>query len=102
MAPEDFQRFEWLIAMDHSNARHLRRAGAPAARLRLLRSFDPALAHLAPDDPGLAVPDPYVGGEGGEGGEEGFEAVYEMVASACAGLLDELLRGRVGGGERGP
>src|SRR5437764_1006613 len=34
----DFTRFDWLIAMDRSNAANLRRHGAPADKIRLMRS----------------------------------------------------------------
>ena len=51
---------------------------ADRAKIRLLRSYDPAAA----DDPdGLDVPDPYYGGE------RGFERVLDQVEAACAGLL---------------
>lgn len=83
-AREDVARFEWLIAMDRSNAKNLVRAGAPAGRVRLLRSFDPA----APKDltgEGPDVPDPYYGGE------SGFDEVWTMVDAASAGLLAFLL-----------
>ena len=77
--------FDWLIAMDHSNAARLRSLGAIHSRVRLLRSFDPALAHLPPDSAGLEVPDPYYGGD------EGFDDCYAMIERACKGLLDTLL-----------
>ena len=49
-----------------------------AAKVRLLREFDPA----AGGD--LDVPDPYFGGP------DGFEDVFDMVERACAGLLRTL------------
>jgi protein-tyrosine phosphatase len=83
----DFERFHHLIAMDRSNLRAILGAGSrhglEASRVRLLRSFDPALRG-APEHE-LEVPDPYYGGD------EGFDTVYRMVDSACAGLLDHLL-----------
>jgi protein-tyrosine phosphatase len=78
--PDDFERFDLLIAMDRRNARELL-ALAPddeaAEKVRLLREFDPAA-----DD--LDVPDPYYGGD------DGFETVLDMVEAACRGLLDEI------------
>ena len=54
----DFDRQDLIIALDEDNARHLHRL-APnadaAAKIRLLRSFDPQA------DGDLAVPDPYYG-----------------------------------------
>jgi protein-tyrosine phosphatase len=80
---EDFERFDLLVAMDGENLRNLR-ALAPhseaAARVRLLREFDPAGARAA----SLDVPDPYYGGP------DGFDRVLDLVEAACAGLLAEL------------
>lgn len=81
--PADFERFDLILAMDRENLRELR-ALAPgrdaAAKVRLLREFDPA-SDGAPD---LDVPDPYYGGPGG------FERVLDLVEAACRGLLDEV------------
>ena len=85
VTPEDFRRFDLLIAMDRANLRELL-ALAPdeeaAEKVRLLREFDPAAAG------DLDVPDPYYGGD------RGFETVLDMVEAACRGLVDEL-RARV-------
>ena len=79
--PEDFRRFDLLIALDRSNLRELL-ARAPdeeaAEKVRLLREFDPAA------DGDLDVPDPYYGGD------RGFETVLDMVEASCRGLIDEL------------
>lgn len=80
--PQDFEAFDWLIPMDVSNARTLLARGAPPARVRLMRSFDPALAGRG--DEALIVPDPY------HGGDEGFERMYEMLLAAGEGLVAEL------------
>lgn len=83
--PEDFERFDLLLAMDAENARNLR-ALAPdaeaAAKVRLLREFDPASATGSD----LDVPDPYYGGA------RGFDTVLDHVEAACRGLLAELER----------
>ncbi len=87
VVPEDFERFDLILAMDSSNLRDLRAAAtSPQARekVQLLREFDPESA--AGD---LDVPDPYYGGE------DGFGTVFEMVRAACAGLLAEIRAGRV-------
>lgn len=73
-----FSRLDLVIALDSGHLKALRRlAPTPedAAKVRLLRSYDPA----ADDD--LDVPDPYYGGRGG------FETVLEMVEAASTGLL---------------
>lgn len=78
---EDFDRFHWVIPMDRQNRKDLITEGAPKERVRLLRSFDPALSGASETD--LDVPDPYWD----EG--DGFEAVYRMIRAACEGMLDE-------------
>jgi protein-tyrosine phosphatase len=85
----DFEAYDLLLAADHQNAAALR-AAAPddeaAARVRLLREFDPA--SVAAGD--LEVPDPYYGGA------DGFDHVLDLVQAACRGLLDRLrAEGRV-------
>jgi protein-tyrosine phosphatase len=81
VGPEDFRRFDLLIAMDRANLRELL-ALAPdedaAEKVRLLREFDPASSG------DLDVPDPYYGAD------NGFETVLDMVEAACRGLIDEL------------
>jgi protein-tyrosine phosphatase len=82
VAPHDFEAYDLILAADRSNLRDLR-AVAPAgaaARMHLLREFDPA-SEGAPD---LDVPDPYYGGD------DGFERVLDLVEAACRGLLDDL------------
>ncbi len=77
----DFEDFDLLLCADASNVRDLRRLAPDAeaaAKIRLLREFDPA----AGGD--LDVPDPYYGGA------DGFDHVLDLVEAACAGLLDEI------------
>jgi protein-tyrosine phosphatase len=79
----DFDRFDYVVAMDGSNLDNLRQmAPTPAARakLSLLRSYD----QTAP--PQADVPDPYYGGA------RGFEEVFDICQAACAGFLDWLRR----------
>ncbi|MCG3124811.1 MAG: putative low molecular weight protein-tyrosine-phosphatase [Phycisphaerales bacterium] len=80
----DFDRFEWILAMDRSHMNALLPYRRPTSRLHLMREFDPACAGLAGRD--LDVPDPYYGGP------EGFESMYQMLDRACRGLLDHMLR----------
>lgn len=79
----DWDRFDYVLAMDRSNLKELTRA-APSkevlSKLSLLRSFDPA----APPD--AAVPDPYYGGD------DGFDTVLDLCDAACRGLLDHIRR----------
>ncbi len=76
----DFERFDYLLAMDGSNLEDLVAIAPPNAhaQLRLLRSFDPASA------PDAAVPDPY------HGDDAGFDEVLRICLAACRGLLLEL------------
>ncbi|MEU8850689.1 low molecular weight protein-tyrosine-phosphatase [Streptomyces sp. NPDC048564] len=76
--PSWFARLDLVIALDTGHLKALSRlAPTPqdAAKVRLLRSYDPA----AGDD--LDVPDPYYGAV------DGFEECLEMVEAASTGLL---------------
>jgi protein-tyrosine phosphatase len=82
--PDDFERFDLLLAMDRQNVHGLLRAGGPPEKVRLLRTFEPVAPGMkAPQEP--EVPDPYYGGP------EGFDTVYAMVRRSCEGLLAALL-----------
>ncbi len=80
-SPTDFDRFDWIIAMDASNRMSLAsqaRSEADRGKIRLLRAFDPS------GGPGAEVPDPYYGGI------DGFERVFDIVERSCRGLLEAL------------
>ena len=87
--PSWFARLDLVIALDVGHLKALRRlAPTPedAAKVRLLRSYDPAAGDV------LDVPDPYYGGP------DGFEECLEMVEAASEGLLAEVrerMEGRV-------
>ena len=77
-----------VLAMDHDNLAELRRlAPTPEdrAKVRLLRSYDPALAQLPEAMVDLAVPDPYYGDL------DDFREVLTMVEAAADGLLASLV-----------
>jgi protein-tyrosine phosphatase len=79
--PEDFERFDLIIAMDADNRRQLHAmASTPEQRekVRLLREYDPQ----GGGDQG--VPDPYYGGM------QGFEKVWDIVRRSTENLLDKL------------
>ena len=86
VVPEDFEHFDYIIAMDRTNLVELRLM-APSeeaeAKIELLRNFDPD----SPDD--AEVPDPYYGGG------DGFDRVLDICEAACRGLLEHV-RGRHG------
>lgn len=80
---DDFQRFDYILAMDGMNLRELRkRCPDPLqSRLHRLTAFAPAL--------GVAdVPDPYYGGD------RGFETVFNIIAASAEGLLETIQQER--------
>jgi protein-tyrosine phosphatase len=79
----DFERFDLIVAMDRFNRSELLGMApgkAAAAKVRLLREFDPAAAGAVD----LDVPDPYAGGP------RGFGEALELIEAACGGLLSSL------------
>jgi protein-tyrosine phosphatase len=87
MLAADLERFDYVVAMDRENLRavqRLARGGAGAARVHLLREWDP-------ESGSADVPDPYYGGA------RGFEEVHDIVERSCAALLDEILSARSSG-----
>jgi protein-tyrosine phosphatase len=83
VSPDDFDRFDHILAMDGSNLRALLRLAPPNphARIRLFRDLDP-------EEQGADVPDPYYGEAGG------FNHVLDIVMRTARALLDELSPGR--------
>lgn len=74
----DFQAFDLILAMDHSNLKHLKTMQPANAKAELdlfLRRYA-----LALDE----VPDPYYGGE------DGFEQVLDLIEQASDALLNEV------------
>lgn len=78
---EDFHRFDYVLAMDQDNLRHLKALQPKdvGAELRLLLDY-------APDAVYKDVPDPYYGGK------RGFEEVLDLVEQGSRGLLTEILK----------
>ena len=79
VALADFERFDWLIAMDRGNFELLRELCPEPylERVKLFLEFAPSLER---ED----VPDPYYGGA------NGFEQVLDLAEEAARGLLDFL------------
>ncbi len=78
---KDFDRYDYVVAMDGENLSTLQRmapTAAARAKISLLRSYDPDSS----DD--ADVPDPYYGGP------RGFEDVFDICEAACRALLGEL------------
>ncbi len=74
--PQDFGRFDLILAMDRQNLEVLQRRAPPDARDRI-RLF----LEFAPEAEAIEVPDPYYGGA------NGFEEVLDLVEAAAKGLL---------------
>jgi len=81
---EDFERFDYILAMDRDNRDELLARGPRHLhdRVRLFMEFAER-----PDMP--EVPDPYYGGA------PGFELVLDLVEEASSGLLTHLLQQRL-------
>ncbi len=76
---EDFQRFDYVLAMDEANYGVLQSQCPDEYRDRLRLFLD-----FAPDVAVREVPDPYYGGE------QGFEEVLDLVENAALGLLENI------------
>lgn len=75
---EDFQTFDYILAMDESNLRELERL---QDRLADSKAILFKMRHFDPEAPDTDVPDPYWGGD------QGFENVYQMLHRASQALL---------------
>ncbi|MCW8107883.1 low molecular weight phosphotyrosine protein phosphatase [Alteromonas ponticola] len=75
---DDFERFDYILAMDHSNLSNLKDMSDEKYhdKIRLFLDFA--------DDPHTEVPDPYYGGK------RGFELVLDLIESASDGLIAHL------------
>ncbi len=80
---EDFNRFDYIIAMDRNNFADIRLVLGSEKfdpkKLRMMRDFDDL-------GKGEDVPDPYYGGA------DGFEYVYQVLQRSCANLLDQIVK----------
>lgn len=81
VAAADFERFDYVLAMDHANLSILQRLRPREAKGHLGLFLEFARRHEE-----LEVPDPYYGGK------EGFERVLDMVEDAAEGLLAHIRR----------
>lgn len=71
----DFERFDWIVAMDSQNLADIKLLGEGPARIALLLDF-------APDFGYSDVPDPYYTGD--------FEETYRAVDAGVAGLIAHI------------
>jgi protein-tyrosine phosphatase len=79
VADADFDKFDYILAMDEGNLSILRRNAPAHARekMRLLLSFSRKF-------PNQEVPDPYYGGK------DGFEENLDMIEDAVEGLIRDI------------
>lgn len=82
---DDFEKFDYILAMDSENYENLSRLCPPEQRdkLHLFLDFAP---HLEETE----VPDPYYGGA------KGFDRVFDMVEQASQGLLEDIRKHHLG------
>lgn len=78
---EDFEDFDFVLAMDGSNIADLYEIAPLAARQKIRRFLDFA-PHIDAED----VPDPYYGGV------QGFDHALDLIEAAAKGLLADLTR----------
>jgi protein-tyrosine phosphatase len=88
IAPEDFERFDLILAMDKSNLRGLLKL-APKERQGKIRLF----MDCAPNFGVHEIPDPFFGDK------DGFDYVVQLVDAASRGLLRSLTVKSPGGGQ---
>lgn len=81
IVPDDFEAFDYILAMDRGHLEILRRQCPPHHRSKLQ-----LFLRYAKDLEGEEVPDPYYGGGGG------FEIVLDLVEQASQGLLEHIRR----------
>ncbi len=82
----DFDRFDYVIAMDRRNHADLAMLAGSAGQERIHLFLD-----FAPATGVTEVPDPYYGGG------DGFAQVLDLVEAASAGLLDDIRRNHLAG-----
>lgn len=79
---QDFEDFDYIIAMDHSNLRDLERKCPEQHKHKI------SLLMAYANNEFQEVPDPYYGGK------KGFDLVLDLIEDACEGLLDNIERFR--------
>ena len=77
--PADFERFNYILAMDQENLEWLLSEASDEHHDKIRLYLD-----YSRQSPGADVPDPYYGGP------MGFERVLDLVQEGAEGLLEEL------------
>ncbi|AIE58831.1 low molecular weight protein-tyrosine-phosphatase [Bacillus methanolicus] len=74
---KDLEEFDYIIAMDKENVRHLKQLAPHEHQSKIVR-----LLEFLPGSDTLNVPDPYYSGN--------FEYVYKLINESCDHLLDYI------------
>lgn len=77
---DDFERFDWILAMDDQNYRDILRVDPTGRYHHKVRKMCDFCSH----HPDRGVHDPYYGGQ------DGFRYVIDLLLDACEGLLGFL------------
>ncbi|HRK39765.1 MAG TPA: low molecular weight protein-tyrosine-phosphatase [Burkholderiaceae bacterium] len=80
VVPEDFDRYDLILVMDHDNQRNVLGVCPPAHHSKVQRLTTYCVRYNSP-----VVPDPYYGGG------QGFEHVLDLIEDACDGLIRHLV-----------
>lgn len=80
LAPDDGERFDWILVMDNQNLRTVQRM-LPASHSKIHKLLRWHAPMNTPD-----VPDPYYGGEAG------FEQVFQLLDAGCVAFIEQVLR----------
>lgn len=83
VVPDDYTRFQWLVAMDDDNLAWLHKRAPDGGLANITLLMPHALRHRGE----RVVPDPYYGNAAG------FERVLDLVEDACDGLVERLREG---------
>ena len=78
VSPDDFARFDWILACDRENFHNLERMRPENAHAKLVMAMEFAGA------PQASIPDPY------DGGDEGFRFVITQCEKVAAGIVARL------------
>ena len=78
--PEDFEQFDYILAMDNSNYQNLTALTSRSEHLKKIYK----MMSFAPGMPEKEVPDPYYGGK------QGFERVLDILEESCKNFLKKL------------
>lgn len=80
--PEDFERFDLILAMDRANFVDLQRIAPDPQAMEKVRLF----CEYCRNHDDTEVPDPYYGGP------QGFEHVLDLLEDGCEGLLENITK----------